>query len=94
MAKRRSTRPSKTEQHIYFTTQEHVDLDTQDIMRKRFLMITEESVLDDEIEQLTLRLKAVKARKVKKAGEILRCRRLWIGVRWDAKLVATIQKNE
>ena len=71
MAKRqRVLRPSKIEQHIYFTAQEHIDNDTHSIMRRRYVMGVEEEALDDEIEQLTLQLKAAKIRKTKKAAEI------------------------
>lgn len=69
MAKR-SSRPTKIEQHIYFTAQEHIDYDTASLMRQRYVMTVEEEALNDEIQQLSLRLSAAKAKKVKKAAEI------------------------
>ncbi len=70
MPKRLKHRISKIEQHIYFTAQEHVDLDTASLMRKRYLLTIEEETIDDEIKQLSDRLAAAKARKQKVAGSI------------------------
>lgn len=70
MPKRRTLRPNKIEQHIYFTAQEHVDSDTASIMRKRYVMVVEEEALSEEIQQLTLQLAAAKARRLKKEAEI------------------------
>lgn len=62
MAKRQ-TRPTKVEQHIYFTAQEHIDLDTESLMRRRYVMTIEEEALEDEIQQLSIRLSAARAKK-------------------------------
>jgi hypothetical protein len=71
MPKRKKvSRPNKVEQHIYFTVQRHIDADSSDIMRKRYLLTVEEETIDDEIKQATDKLNAAKMRKQKVAAEI------------------------